>query len=181
MPSIEDRIEALTSAVEKQTAAINANTEALKAVEAGRAAAIEAAKAASAGASAPRTRPKKSDPDSSSVDSAAEVVTPAAETPAPTEQPTEAAADVPTLEQAQEAVSAYVGAAEWEAEREARIAKVQELYGKIVPQGQELRAANVPADKRQPLINTMTKLLAMDPLTPKPASAAATASADDLL
>lgn len=157
------------SILEDLLVAIKENTAATLAGNEGREAAIAAAKAVSekaAGTKAkPAAEPKAAAPK--------EDEKPKAETTAD-----DGAADGPTVEDVNTAITSYVGPATRVEERDARKKRVADMLRKHSPEGTaKVNGATLTADKRGAFIKTVAKWVAEGDLTEAPAED--TASDDD--
>ena len=147
--------------LERIAVALERNNELLEASNAGRDAAIAAAKAASekvAGTKKPAAETK--------ADTKAETK------PAATKADTKAAEtndDGPTVEDVNAAITAYVGASDRTEERDARKKRVRDMIAKYSPEGTEKpNGATLAVDKRGAFIKTTAKWLGEADLTTPP-------------
>jgi hypothetical protein len=149
--------QSLIAALAANTAAVTENSRLLVEAAGGRERVLAAAAAASA--PKPSTRTKKAD-EAPAAEAAAEAETPAAETTAPAA----AAKPQPDLnDPLNKAIAEFVGGTDRAEERAARVARVQDLFGRVGATG---GAATVPDDKRQAFINTLKKDLENGDLCP---------------
>jgi hypothetical protein len=153
--SLEQHLAENTAAIKELTAAVLAGNES-------RAAVLETAKKVTEKAAPAKAAAKPAEKPAEK---------PAAEKPA-----AEAGDDASAIQGVKDAVLGYVGATDRAEEREARKAKVKEIFGKVGA----TNATDVPTDKRQAFINTMNKLTEQGDITEAPAEEAGSAD-DDLL
>lgn len=160
--------------LERIAVALERNNELLEVSNAGRDAAIAAAKAASEKVAGTKTKPAaaKEEPKT---ETPKEEKKPAAET---TETETE---DGPTVDDVNAAIKKYVGGTERTEERDARKAKVLGVLTKFSPEGTEKpNGGTLAADKRGAFIKTVDKWIAEGDLT-EPAADESSDDGDGLL